>query len=43
MIVGEDQHWGRRALEFVDSVERLEAPALISRFESLIASCGFTA
>lgn len=43
MIVGEDQLWGKRALEFVDAVERLDAPALISRFESLIASCGFTA
>lgn len=43
MIVGEDQLWGRRALEFVDAVERLDGPALITRFETLIASCGFTA
>jgi len=43
MIVGEGQAWGRRALEFVDAVERLDAPALIRQFESVIASCGFTA
>jgi len=43
MIVGEDQAWGKRALEFVDAVEGLDAPALIRQFESLIASCGFSA
>ena len=43
MIVGEDQLWGRKALEFVDAVEKLDGAALIGRFEALIASCGFTA
>lgn len=43
MIVGEHQTWGRLALDFVDAAERLDAPALIRRFETMIASCGYSA
>jgi len=37
------QQWGRRALDFVDAVERLSAPAVIQLFETEIKACGFHA
>jgi LuxR family quorum sensing-dependent transcriptional regulator len=37
------QHWGRRALDFVDAVERLSAPGVIQLFEAEIKACGFHA
>jgi LuxR family transcriptional regulator, quorum-sensing system regulator BjaR1 len=37
------QQWGRRALDFVDAVERLSAPAVIQLFEDEIKACGFHA
>jgi LuxR family quorum sensing-dependent transcriptional regulator len=37
------QHWGRRALDFVDAVERLGAPDIIQMFEAEIKACGFHA
>jgi LuxR family transcriptional regulator, quorum-sensing system regulator BjaR1 len=37
------QQWGRRALDFVDAVERLDAPEVIQVFESEIRACGFHA
>ena len=37
------QQWGRRALDFVDAVERLDAPEVIQMFESEIKACGFHA
>ncbi len=38
-----NQYWGRRSLDFVDAVERMSAPEVISRFETEIAACGFSA
>jgi LuxR family quorum sensing-dependent transcriptional regulator len=35
------QRWGRRALDFVDAVERLGAPEIIQMFEAEIKACGF--
>jgi LuxR family quorum sensing-dependent transcriptional regulator len=37
------QQWGRRALDFVDAVERLNAPEVIHKFEAEIKACGFHA
>lgn len=37
------RQWGRRALDFVDAVERLNAPGVIELFESEIRACGFHA
>ncbi len=37
------QQWGRRALDYVDAVERLSAPDVIQRFEAEIKACGFHA
>jgi LuxR family quorum sensing-dependent transcriptional regulator len=37
------QQWGRRALDFVDAVERLGAPDVIQMFEAEIKACGFHA
>jgi LuxR family quorum sensing-dependent transcriptional regulator len=37
------QQWGRRALDFVDAVERLSAPDIIQLFEAEIKACGFHA
>lgn len=37
------QQWGRRALDFVDAVERLGAPDIIQLFEAEITACGFHA
>ena len=37
------QRWGRRALDFVDAVERLGAPEIIQMFEAEIKACGFHA
>jgi LuxR family quorum sensing-dependent transcriptional regulator len=37
------QQWGRRALDFVDAVERLNAPDVIRMFEAEIMACGFHA
>jgi LuxR family quorum sensing-dependent transcriptional regulator len=37
------QQWGRRALDFVDAVERLGAPDVIQLFEAEIKACGFHA
>ena len=37
------RQWGRRALDFVDAVERLNAPGLVKLFESEIKACGFHA
>ena len=37
------QQWGRRALDFVDAVERLSAPGVIELFEAEIKACGFHA
>lgn len=37
------QQWGRRALDFVDAVERLDAPEVIQMFEAEIKACGFHA
>jgi LuxR family transcriptional regulator, quorum-sensing system regulator BjaR1 len=37
------QRWGRRALDFVDAVERLSAPDVIQLFEAEIKACGFHA
>ncbi len=37
------QQWGRRALDFVDAVERLSAPEVIQLFEAEIKACGFHA
>jgi LuxR family transcriptional regulator, quorum-sensing system regulator BjaR1 len=38
-----DRQWGRRALDFVDAVERLGAPDVIQMFEAEIKACGFHA
>ncbi|WP_298256605.1 autoinducer binding domain-containing protein [Bradyrhizobium sp.] len=35
--------WGRRALDFLDAVERLNAPGVVRLFESEIKACGFHA
>ena len=35
--------WGRRALDFVDAVEHLPAPAVVQMFEAEIKACGFHA
>jgi LuxR family quorum sensing-dependent transcriptional regulator len=35
--------WGRRALDFVDAVEHLSAPAVVQMFEAEIQACGFHA
>jgi LuxR family quorum sensing-dependent transcriptional regulator len=43
MNLGASQDWGRRALDFVDAVERLPAPDVIRMFENQIAACGFHA
>ncbi|ABD05129.1 transcriptional regulator, LuxR family [Rhodopseudomonas palustris HaA2] len=43
MLAGESHLWGRRALEFVDAADRLDAPSLVRQFESHIASAGFSA
>ena len=37
------QQWGRRALDFVDAVERLDAFDVIQLFEAEIKACGFHA
>jgi LuxR family transcriptional regulator, quorum-sensing system regulator BjaR1 len=37
------RQWGRRALDFVDAVERLSSPDVIKLFESEIKACGFHA
>jgi LuxR family quorum sensing-dependent transcriptional regulator len=37
------QQWGRRALDFVDAVERLDVPDVIRMFEAEIRACGFHA
>jgi len=37
------RQWGRRALDFVDAVERLNAPGVVRLFESEIKACGFHA
>jgi LuxR family transcriptional regulator, quorum-sensing system regulator BjaR1 len=37
------RQWGRRALDFVDAVERLSAPGVVGLFESEINACGFHA
>jgi hypothetical protein len=37
------QQWGRRALDFVDAVERLSAPDIVQLFEAEITACGFHA
>ena len=37
------RHWGRRALDFVDAVEKLSAPGVVRLFESEIKACGFHA
>ena len=37
------RQWGRRALDFVDAVERLNAPGVVRLFESEIRACGFHA
>jgi LuxR family quorum sensing-dependent transcriptional regulator len=37
------RQWGRRALDFVDAVERLNAPGVVELFESEIKACGFHA
>jgi len=37
------RQWGRRALDFVDAVERLSAPGVVTLFESEIKACGFHA
>jgi LuxR family transcriptional regulator, quorum-sensing system regulator BjaR1 len=37
------RQWGRRALDFVDAVERLSAPGVIELFETEIKACGFHA
>jgi LuxR family transcriptional regulator, quorum-sensing system regulator BjaR1 len=42
MIVGEDELWGRRALDFVDAANRLDSPAILRLFETQLAGCGFT-
>jgi LuxR family quorum sensing-dependent transcriptional regulator len=43
-MVDAARQWGRRALDFVDAVERLNAPtSVIQLFESEIKACGFHA
>ena len=37
------RQWGRRALDFVDAVERLNAPGVVQLFETEIKACGFHA
>jgi LuxR family quorum sensing-dependent transcriptional regulator len=37
------RQWGRRALDFVDAVEKLSAPGVVHLFESEIKACGFHA
>ncbi|HLI99884.1 MAG TPA: LuxR family transcriptional regulator [Bradyrhizobium sp.] len=37
------RQWGRRALDFVDAVERLSAPGVVQLFENEIRACGFHA
>jgi len=37
------RQWGRRALDFVDAVENLSAPGVVSLFETEIKACGFHA
>ena len=36
------RRWGRRALDFMDAVERLNAPAVVKLFESEINGADFT-
>ena len=43
MIVDAARQWGRRALDFVDAVERLNVPGVVKLFESEIKACGFHA
>lgn len=43
MSLGASHDWGRRALEFVDAVDRLSAPEVVRAFETQIAACGFHA
>jgi LuxR family transcriptional regulator, quorum-sensing system regulator BjaR1 len=42
-MVDAARQWGRRALDFVDAVERLSAPGVVKLFESEIKACGFHA
>lgn len=37
------RQWGRRALDFVESVERLSVPGVVKLFESEVQACGFHA
>jgi LuxR family transcriptional regulator, quorum-sensing system regulator BjaR1 len=37
------QQWGRRALDFVDAVEKLNAPNVVELFGTEIKACGFHA
>jgi LuxR family transcriptional regulator, quorum-sensing system regulator BjaR1 len=43
MMADAARQWGRRALDFVDAVERLSGPGVIKLFESEIEACGFHA
>src|ERR1700722_12618689 len=43
MMADAARQWGKRALDFVDAVERLNAPGVIQLFESEIKACGFHA
>ena len=42
-MVDAARQWGRRALDFVDAVERLNVPGVVKLFESEIKACGFHA
>jgi LuxR family quorum sensing-dependent transcriptional regulator len=43
MVADAAQLWGRRALDFVDAVERVGIPDVVQRFEAEVKSCGFHA
>ena len=43
MVANAARQWGTRAFDFVDAVERLNAPAVVKLFESEINACGFHA
>jgi LuxR family transcriptional regulator, quorum-sensing system regulator BjaR1 len=43
MVANAARQWGTRAFDFVDAIERLNAPAVVKLFESEINACGFHA
>ena len=43
MSLGASHDWRRRALDFVDAVDRMSAPDVVRMFETQIAACGFHA